>query len=124
MEDSKSQEIVVQRLPPVIRRAVILQMTTYEVSEDELEALARGTQDSIYSSFAIFLLSVATSFLVSLLTTEVTDRVFIVFVIFITLGYLFGIFFLIFWYKNRKTITFLIKKIRERLPPPEGIQET
>ena len=97
-------------------------MTIYEVAEDELETLAHGSPDSVYLNFAIFLLSIATSFLISLLTTEVSNRTFTVFVILVVIGYILGAFFSILWYKNRKSISALVQKIKERLPA-EGIQE-
>jgi ABC-type Fe3+-siderophore transport system permease subunit len=123
MDDSQKSEITPQQLPPVrIRRGVILQMTIYEVAEDELETLAHGSPDSVYLNFAIFLLSIATAFLISLLTTEVSNRTFAVFVILIAVGYVLGAFFSILWYKNRKSISALVQRIQERLPQ-EGIQE-
>jgi hypothetical protein len=123
MDESNKQEIAPQQMPPVkIRRGVILQMTIYEVGEDELETLAHGSPDSVYLNFAIFLLSMATAFLVSLLTTEVSNRTFTVFVILVVLGYVLGAFFSILWYKDRKSISTLVQKIKERLPP-EGFQE-
>lgn len=123
MDDSNRQEIAPQQLPPVkIRRGIILQMTIYEVGEDELETLAHGSPDSLYLNFAIFLLSLATAFFISLLTTEVSNRTFTVFVVLVILGYVLGAFFSILWYKNRKSVSALVQKIKERLPP-EGFQE-
>ena len=39
---------------PEIRRARFDRLTIYEVSESELEVLARGSPDSIYLNFAVF----------------------------------------------------------------------
>ena len=123
MDESNRQEIAPQQLPPVkIRRGVILQMTIYDVADHELETLAHGTPDSVYLTFATFLLSIATAFLISLLTTEVSNRTFTVFVVLVVLGYVLGALFSILWYKNRKSIAALVHKIKERLPP-EGFQE-
>jgi hypothetical protein len=123
MDESKNQEIAPQQYPPVkIRRGAILQMTIYDVLEDELETLAHGRPDSIFLNFATFLLSIATAFLISLLTTEVSNRTFTVFVILVVIGYVFGALFLALWYRNRKSISALVEKIKQRLPV-EGIQE-
>jgi ABC-type Fe3+-siderophore transport system permease subunit len=124
MEESKRQEIATQKIRPAmkIRRGVFGELTIHEVLEDELDTLAHGTPDSVYLSFATFLLSTATAFLVSLLTTQVSDRTFLVFVVLVVLGYVLGALFSILWYKNRRSISILVRRIRERLPP-EGIQE-
>ena len=99
-----------------------MEMTIYEVAEDELETLAGRTPDSLYFNYAVFLLSVATSLLVALLTAAVSYLVFTIFIILIIVGYLFGSFFLILWSKNRRSTADLIEKIKNRLPQ-EGIQE-
>jgi len=73
MEESKRQGIATRKLPPVdirIRRGAIQQITIYDVAEDELEILAHGTPDSVHLNFAIFLLSIATAFLISLKVFE------------------------------------------------------
>ena len=126
MEESKRQGIATRKLPPVdirIRRGAIQQITIYDVAEDELEILAHGTPDSVHLNFAIFLLSIATAFLISLMTTQVSDRIFVVFVILVVLGYVLGALFSILWYKNRRSISILVRRIKERLEPPEAIQE-
>src|SRR5260221_4084759 len=81
-----------QTLPPVeVRRAAFARLTIYEVEESELEILAQGSPDSLYLNFSIFLLSIATAFFVALLTAGLETRVFIVFVVITTLGFLLGI---------------------------------
>jgi hypothetical protein len=73
----KDQEIL-----PAVRRARYGQLTIYEISEDELELLERGSPDSLLLNFSIFALSVCVSFLIALLTTTIpSDRTFIVFVV-------------------------------------------
>ncbi|MDQ3684113.1 MAG: hypothetical protein M3430_00730 [Acidobacteriota bacterium] len=123
-EEPENQQLIPSPLPPAIRirRGFIGEITIHQVTEEELETLARGYPDSIYLNYAIFLTSVATSFLISLTTTSVSDRVFTVFVIVVVLGYILGVLFLILWYKNHQSTTALVGKIKERLPP-EGIQE-
>jgi hypothetical protein len=125
MADEKKKEITPsQSLPPVeVRRAAFARLTIYEVEERELEDLAQGSPDSLYLNFAIFLLSAATSFLIALLTTVVSNNVFIVFVVITSVGFIIGAFLLILWLTKRKSVSHLVRKIKNRLPP-EGIQET
>ncbi len=108
---------------PEIRRGVYAKLTIYEVEESELETLAQGSPDSIYLSFSIFLLSVASSFLISLLTTEIKGNIFTIFILITVVGYIIGFFLLIIWKKKKKSVPSLINKIKKRLPP-EGISES
>lgn len=108
---------------PEIRRGRYGQLTIYEISESELETLAQGPPNSIYLIFAVFLLSVSVSFIISLLTISiVSDRIFTVFVVITVVGTIVGIILLSLWFKNRKSISNLIQTIKDRLFP-EGIQE-
>ena len=108
---------------PEIRRARINQLTVYDVTDSELEILERGTPDSLYLNFAIFLLSSALSFTVSLFTTTVSNtNIFTVIVVFTVIGYLGGIFLLLLWRKSHTSVTKCIESIRKRLPP-EGVQQ-
>ena len=76
------------QLLPAIHRARIDVLRIYEISESELEFLERGSPQSIYLNFAIFLLSIALSFFIALVTTEIpSDRLFNVFVIVAALGF-------------------------------------
>lgn len=123
MESSEGKPTDSTSLPPVeVRRGVFAQLTIYEVAEYELEILEHGSPDSIYLNFAIFLLSIAVSFLVSLLTVDVSTRIFIVFVTITAVGSLVGVFLLILWFRNRKSVSVLVAKIRNRLPPVEAFQ--
>lgn len=107
-----------QSLPPVeVRRGSFARLTIYEVEESELEILAQGSPDSLFLNFSIFLLSIATSFLVTLITVDVSTRVFIVFVSISAIGFFLGLFLLLLWFKNRKSVSLLLRKIRSRLTP-------
>ena len=110
-------------LPPVeVRRAAFAQLTIYEVAEYELETLAHGSPDSLFLNFAIFLLSTAVSFFVALLTADLSARVFTIFVVIVTVGFLVGLFLVLVWLKKRSSTSNLVKLIRDRLPS-EGVQE-
>lgn len=122
MQDNEQHEDKPQQIQPAIRRATYTQLTIYEVEENELEILARGSPDSLLLNFVIFLLSIASSFLISLITAVLSDRVFIVFVIITTVGFMLGTLFFFIWFRNRKSVSSMIRTIRNRLPP-EGEQE-
>jgi len=107
---------------PEVRRAVLARLTIFEVEESELDILAHGSPDSFHLTFAIFLLSVASSFLIALLTIDVTGKTYTVFVLITLVGFVTGIYFFMSWRKRRKSVPDLVDKIRKRLPP-EGIQE-
>ena len=108
---------------PEIRRARFDRLTIYEISEDELATLARGSPDSVFLNFAIFLLSVAVSFIIALFTTTIeADRLFFVFVIITVIGLISGFVLLAIWWRNRKSVSEIVDAIKKRLPP-EGIQE-
>jgi hypothetical protein len=69
-------------------------------------------------NFAIFLLSVAPSFVVSLLTTKIeSDRVFYIFVVVAAVAAVLGAFFLVAWRRNRQSIASVVAAIRNRMPP-------
>jgi hypothetical protein len=110
-------------LPPVkIRRGSFGELTIHEVADYELERLAHGSPDSLYLNFAIFLLSMSVSFFVALLTGALSSRVFTIFVVITTIGFLMGVFLLIIWLKKRSSVSDLVDEIRSRLPA-EGVQE-
>jgi len=118
-----NQQNANNELFPAITRARLNNLTVYDVTDTELEILERGTPDSLYLNFSIFLLSSAISFTVSLFTTTITDtKVFIVFVVFTIVGYLGGFFLLLLWRKNHTSLTKCIDTIRKRLPP-QGVQQ-
>lgn len=120
-ESEKPKDIASPPLPPVveIRRGSYKELTLYDVEESELELLAQGSPDSLYLNFAIFLLSAAVSFLTALLTAVLSDRIFTVFVVITCLGFIVGALLLVIWLKKRRSISALIRKIRDRLP--EGV---
>ncbi len=120
MSDSNTDHS--QPLLPAIRRARLERMSIFEVSESELETLERGSPNSLFLNLAIFVLSTAISFSVSLSTTTVaSERTFNVFVIIMVAGYIAGVTFALLWYRSHKSLKSVIAEIRSRLPP-EGVQ--
>ena len=109
---------------PEIRRVRIDRLVIYDVSEAELDTLQRGSPESLYLNFAIFLLSAAITFSVALATTTISsNRTFDVFIILTTIGYIGGTLLAILWGRNRQSLSQVIKRIRNR-QPPEGVALT
>jgi hypothetical protein len=107
-----------QGFSPEIRRARIGQLTIFDVTESELDIVEKGSPDSIYLNFAIFLLSTAISLTVVLLTTVInSNRVLMVFVVCIVVGYSGGALLLLLWCRSRNSVTDCIRAIRKRQPP-------
>ncbi|MCK9612346.1 MAG: hypothetical protein PHR81_03180 [Bacteroidales bacterium] len=100
-----------------IKRHKFDSLTIYEVSESELEIIEKGSPSSIYLNFAIFLISVAASFLVSLLTSDYTNKqnTFIVFLVITIVGFMIGIFLIILWLRTKNDFDQTIKKIKDRV---------
>ena len=75
-----------------ILRAKIDTLTIYEISEEELLTIERGSPDSIYLTIAIALLSFALAIFCSLLVTEIKSTVvMIVYVLIVIVGFVIGV---------------------------------
>ena len=91
-------------------------LNIYEVTESKLEVLGKGSPNSVYLNFAVFLLSMTVSFLITLLAVEVDSiYLFSIFIIICVVGLVLGILLLVLWYRNRNDSTEVIKKIKKRL---------
>ena len=109
---------------PEIRVGKIGVLKVHQISDDELTRLGQGAGQSLFLNFGIGILSVAASFLISLLTTTITsDRLFAVFVIVTVVGVVAGIVLMILWWCTRKPISRLVQKIRDRMPPEGEAQQ-
>ena len=102
------------------------ELVAYEVSEGEMEQIENRQTVSIYFTFATSLLSIAVAFLIALLTTTIeSDRTYTIFVIAVIIGLVLGVFLSVLgirnYLKDKKTFKTLIAKIKDRLPPAEGI---
>ena len=103
-----------------ITRGRLEEVRVYEITESELDTLEQGSLGSLHLNFAIFLVSIASGFLIPLLdSTQESERVFIAYTIIVVVGYLVGAFLFIQWLMTRKDLNKTIKKIRDRLESPE-----
>lgn len=107
---------------PIIR-AKFGELTLYEISESELCELSKGSPESLHLNFAISLFSIAVSFLIALLTTDINSiKIFTVFVVITVIGFIISGILFVIWLKSYRSTSKLVNTIRRRLPP-KGIQE-
>ena len=92
-------------------------LVIYEVSEGELETIERGSPNSTYLNFSVFLLSIFISFFIALLTCDFTknERLFNIFLIVCIIGGLIGLLLFIIWYRTKNDVDIVIKKIKQRI---------
>lgn len=100
-----------------VKRHKFDSLTIYEVSESELETIENGSPASIYLNFAIFLLSIATSFFASILTNDYSNKqfTFIVFLVITLVSFVIGGFLIILWLRIKNDFDQTIKRIKDRV---------
>jgi hypothetical protein len=107
-------------IEPRIVRARLDTLNVYEISENELESLERGGPESLLLNFAIFFLSNALSFTVTLMLSSVdikSNRVFAVLVIICVVSWVASIVLGGLWISSNRSKKSTIHIIKKRLPP-------
>ncbi len=95
-------------------------LSIYEVTDNELEILEKGSPSSTYLNFAILLLSMGFSFLANVLTVDIASiKVFALFIMLMFIGIILGIILIVLWYRENDTTSEVIKKIKNRIPASE-----
>ena len=108
-----------------IFRGKVDSLTLYEITDHELNVLEKGSPNSIYLNFSIFLLSVGLSFLVALLSADIpSERTYVTFLIFCLVGVFLGAFLLVLWCRMKSEVTSVVSRIRERITSHETSQNT
>ena len=97
-----------------IRRGTVDSLLVCEITDYEWDNLKKGTSESIFLNLSIALLSISCSFLIALLTTTIDSRIFIVFTVLVTTGFISGIILMGLWWRDRLSINPLIQKIEHR----------
>ena len=99
-----------------VKRARVSSVVLYDVKEEELQILEKGSEATIHLIFSIFFLSSALNSLGVLLSVNllpgVTKGVFILILI---LGVVIGLYLLLLWQASKKSITNVANTIRSRL---------
>ena len=106
--------------PLHVRRGRVASVDLFEVKDSELDLLEKGSPATIQLNFAVFLLSLAFSSIASLCTaTFKWDIAKTLFAITAVVGILMGAYLLISWWRTRKSITRVVKDIRDRIDEPQ-----
>lgn len=102
---------------PTIKKVKVDSLTIYEITEGELETIERGSPNSTFFNIGISLISIAISFLVTLVTIDLSKEqsLFIVFTIVTVFGFMVGIVLLILWVKTKNDVDQVLKKIKDRI---------
>ncbi len=104
-------------------RGAVPAVNIYEVTELELTILEKGPATQIFLNFAIGLLSVASTFLVSLCTIDInTPKTYYSFFCITVIGYIIGIILGVLWFRNRGDISSTVTQIKSRLTPEDDFK--
>lgn len=101
---------------PEIKRYRVESINVYEVTESELEIIERGSKNLIFLNFSIFLVSIAASFLIALVTCdfETIPVTQIIFIVITVCGFISGAFCVILWLKTKDDVEHIIDRIKSR----------
>lgn len=107
-----------------VRRGRVASVDLFEVKENELEILEKGSDGNLLLNFSIAFFSIACSALFTFFATSkfVKPIYETLILIFIVVGLVAGIILFIFWRIGRKTVEEVIVTIKNRIPPEDFIQ--
>ncbi len=95
-------------------------LSVYDITDYELDVLEEGSPNSLFLNFAIFFASIAISFLITLVTVDITSiPLFTVFVVLTVVGTAGAVVLFALWRKTRSKVSDLIKRIRARAKPAQ-----
>lgn len=101
-----------------VRRGKVECVDLYEIKDNELDALEKGTSADLQMNFAIFLLSIAFSAICSLATATFANvKIEYLFNVVAVVGVVLGIYFLLAWWKSKSSIKDICTRIRGRIQP-------
>ena len=105
---------------PPIHRVRLQKLTIYEISEADLNELGRGSPVLVFQSLFVGCFTTAGSFIISLLTSELSDRAYTFFSLVAIVCTLGSIVFGSFWWRARNTLKNIVEEIRARPVFPDG----
>lgn len=101
---------------PSIRRGTVEFVNLYEVKEDELELLEKGSAGTLQFNFAIFLFSIALTCIAALATADFKfDIVKSIFVFSTVVGLIVGSYLMLSWWRTRTSLQEVVSVIRSRI---------
>ena len=107
-----------------IRRGRVDSVDLYEVKDSELELLENGEPTGIHLNFAIFLLSISFSGVLTLCSAVFANKTLEnIFLFTSIIGVIGGVYQFILWWRGRGRIKSVIQTIKNRIPP-DIIRET
>lgn len=102
--------------PLVVRRGRVDCVDLYEVKENELELLEKGSPATLQLNFSIFLFSMAFACIVALSTTTFKwEIVKSIFTFVSVIGVLMGSYLFISWWRTRTSIASVVAQIKNRI---------
>jgi hypothetical protein len=112
-----------QQLFPV-RVSPPAELIAYTVHEQELDIIAAGSPANLAFNFAVALISIGISFVLTLTTTTIpSNRLFISYLVVCLNCLLAGIIMFAYWLKTRTTVSITVAKFKSRLIAPVSVQE-
>jgi len=101
----------------IVRRGRVDSVDLYEIKENELELLEKGSPATLKLNFAIFLFSIALACIIALATTTFKWPIIeSIFTFISVIGVLMGAYLLISWWRTKTSIAEVISRIKNRIP--------
>jgi hypothetical protein len=108
-----------------VRVAPIGELTAYTVLEHELDIIAAGSPATLAFNFAVALISMGISFVLTLTTTTIaSNRLFYGYLLVCLNCLLAGIIMFAYWLKTRTSVNLTVARIKSRLIVPTTVQES
>ena len=109
---------------PRIVRGRVDSLSLYEITEHELDALAKGSPSSLQLNFGIFSLTIGLSSLSTLLTVTISSvQIFTAYVVLAVVGCFLGAYLGILWYRMRGSVSDVVDRIRGRIAQDSPIPD-
>ncbi len=109
---------------PVVRVAPLGELKVYMVTEEEIDKLGGGSPGSIFLNFAIALLSLSASFLLTLLTTTIgAIAVLVFFICSCLICFIAGLICSVLSWQTHVSTRAVVGAIKDRMPPPPPISQ-
>ena len=108
----------------LVHVAPLGKLTAYTVLEHELDIIAAGSPANLAFNFAVALISIGVSFVLTLTTTTIaSNRLFYGYLIACLNCLLAGIIMFAYWLKTRASVSVTVAKIKGRSIVPTPVQE-
>ena len=99
-----------------VRRGRVGSVNLYEVKEEELDLLEKGSPAPLQLNFAIFLFSIAFTCAIALATSTFKSKIVeTIFIVVSVIGILQGALLIIIWWRTKTSIAKVVATIRSRI---------